>query len=499
MGKKQSYLTVTDQFCGAGGSSQGVKKVATKYNGGIEVKLALNHWDLAIETHNTNFPNTLHDCTDVSACDPRRYPSTDVLITSPECTNHSNAQGTKKAKQQLDLFEKGILDPSAERSRATMWDVVRFAEVHNYNAIITENVVDARKWIMFDAWINAMRTLGYEHKCCFLNSMHFWPTPQSRDRMYVVFWKRGNKAPDLNFMPLANCEACGKDVNAVQSWKRNQKAYKYRSGYVYCCPKCSKVVEPYYYAAFNCIDWTQPGSRIGDRKKPLASKTLRRIEYGRKKYGTAPFLFPTTYSDQARGIVKDVFQVGRTQTTFGTDALLTHPYIITSEHSMQEPNSYVKSAFGTLPTQATRQTVGVVTPIIAPIIINNKGKSTASSSMDALAAQTTVINNGILSKEPFNAFLSYYYGKGFQASHISEATATFATVLGAGLTNMFEGAALEDCYYRTLKPHEVKLGMAFDKDYIILGNAKEQVRQCGNAVTPPAMEWLFERVVESLN
>ncbi len=74
-------LTFTDQFCGAGGSSQGVRKLSEKIKG-VEVRLALNHWKLAIETHNTNFPDTLHECTDISACDPRRYPKTDILITS---------------------------------------------------------------------------------------------------------------------------------------------------------------------------------------------------------------------------------------------------------------------------------------------------------------------------------------------------------------------------------------------------------------------------------
>lgn len=74
-----SYVTVTDQFCGAGGSSLGAS------HAGAEIRLALNHWKLAVETHNTNFPNTDHDCTDVSACDPRRYRPTTILITSPEC------------------------------------------------------------------------------------------------------------------------------------------------------------------------------------------------------------------------------------------------------------------------------------------------------------------------------------------------------------------------------------------------------------------------------
>lgn len=75
-----SYATVTDQFCGAGGSSLGAS------HAGAEIRLALNHWKLAVETHNTNFPDTDHDCTDVSACDPRRYPATTILITSPDAT-----------------------------------------------------------------------------------------------------------------------------------------------------------------------------------------------------------------------------------------------------------------------------------------------------------------------------------------------------------------------------------------------------------------------------
>ena len=218
MSRKKSHITVTDQFCGAGGSSQGVRALANRYNGGLEVRLALNHWKLAIETHNTNFPDTIHECTDISACDPRRYPSTDILITSPECTNHSLAKGVKKVGKQKGLFDAPI-DAQAERSRATMWDVPRFAEYHRYNIIIVENVVDARSWELWDAWLFAMDKLGYDHKCCYFNSMHFHPTPQSRDRMYVVFWKKGNKVPNLEYSPSAHCPKCEMDVKAVQVWK----------------------------------------------------------------------------------------------------------------------------------------------------------------------------------------------------------------------------------------------------------------------------------------
>jgi DNA (cytosine-5)-methyltransferase 1 len=49
-----------------------------------------------------------------------------------------------------------------------------------------------------------------------------------------------------------------------------------------------------------------------------------------------------------------------------------------------------------------------------------------------------------------------------------------------------------------LEPHEVGRAMAFPETYRVLGNKREKVRQYGNAVTPPAMQWLLERCVESL-
>ena len=190
MPNQSSSITVTDLFCGAGGSSEGARQA------GAEIRLAMNHWDRAIATHNTNFPTTDHDCVDISAADPRRYRGSRILIASPECTNHSLAKGVKRkdAHYVKDLFGNMIIDPAEERSRVTMWDVVRFAEFHQYEMIFVENVVDARRWILFEPWLYAMKNLGYEHECVYLNSMFAHPTPQSRDRMYVVFWRTPQRA-----------------------------------------------------------------------------------------------------------------------------------------------------------------------------------------------------------------------------------------------------------------------------------------------------------------
>jgi DNA (cytosine-5)-methyltransferase 1 len=150
-------LTVTDLFCGAGGSSSGAIQVP-----GVIVRMAANHWQLAIDTHNTNHPKTDHACADVSQVNPRHFPGTDILWASPECTNHSQARDRKRTLDATpDLFADILPDEAAERGRATMWDVHRFAEVHNYRAIIVENVVDAALWVTFEAWLHAMTASGY--------------------------------------------------------------------------------------------------------------------------------------------------------------------------------------------------------------------------------------------------------------------------------------------------------------------------------------------------
>jgi DNA (cytosine-5)-methyltransferase 1 len=67
-------ISATDMFCGAGGSSLGAAMA------GVRLELGLNHWRLAIDTHQENFPDAGHDCADVSMTDPRRYRRTTVLI-----------------------------------------------------------------------------------------------------------------------------------------------------------------------------------------------------------------------------------------------------------------------------------------------------------------------------------------------------------------------------------------------------------------------------------
>lgn len=480
-----SYVTVTDQFCGAGGSSIGATKA------GAELRLALNHWKLAIETHNANFPKADHDCTDIQACDPRRYPSTTILLTSPECTNHTLAKGkSRKMRQQADMFGPLQIDPAEERSRATMWDVPRFAEVHRYQAIVVENVVEARWWEPFEAWIMAMQLLGYKHKIVYLNSMFAHPTPQSRDRMYVVFWQKGLRDPDLDIRPRAHCPRCSTDVASVQSWKNPMKPWgKYRQQYIYCCPVCALEVTPYYYAAANAIDWSLPAPRIGDRKRPLKEKTRNRIAIGLQKFG-AQAQVVRNYSP---GFTRPVSDPVGTITTADHHALCVPPFI-TSYYTRDGNQAAVSGLDQALPTVPGRATHYLTVPPFLVQMEHSRNEDGTLAIAQPLHTQTSAQATGMV----IPPFLTSYYSSGENVSSIKESIPTVTTHDRHTLVIPQAIPDVDDCGFRMLQPHEIGAAMAFPSEYQVFGTQRDQVKQYGNAVTPPVMQLLLTSIMEIL-
>ena len=473
-----SYLSCFDQFCGAGGSSQGAVRA------GFEVTQAQNHWERAVQTYARNFPNVNVHLTDIVRTDPRFYPSTDVLITSPECQGHSNASGRKRKHQgQLGLFGNNKPHPADERSRATMWCVVRYAEHHRYNIIVVENVPQVRNWVLFGDWLRTLHTLGYDHQFVYLNSQfaHVRPhpdrtmakgdfAPQSRDRVYIVFHKRGNKRPDLTIKPLAPCAHCGRDVDAVQYFKPHCTSYKYKQHYLYICPHCStprKPVEvfPYYYPSANIIDWSLPAPAIGERDEPLKPKTLVRAQKGLDTIGRQVMVFPTT----------------RSHATNNRAVPILYP----------------------LPTQTTQQEIGVLFPPFLTVFRNNQA---AASIAEPISTITTSGSHHGLVVPPY--LISYYHNG--TPTWLDEPTPTITTVdrhalivppvyLSKPDVQLVEGIIppLDECGFRMLSVDECGRAMGFASDYVVLGNNKERVKQLGNAVTPIAMETILSRCYET--
>jgi len=356
-------LTVTDLFCGAGGSSSGLVEA------GYRVIIAANHWKLAIESHQINHPDTDHSQADISQVNPAYFPKTHVLWGSPECTNHSIAKGVKRQRQQDQaLFEldgtRPLADEAANRSRATMWDIPRFAEHHRYMAIILENVVDAYRWDQFDAWQMAMRALGYRMQLVWLNSMHAQigglPAPQSRDRMYVVMWRedlvsKDRQGPDVEkwTRPMAVCPEHG-EVQAVQAFKKKEQWGRYRAQYLYRCPTCWTPIEPGWLAAESIIDWSLPAPRIGDRAKPLAEKTRERIRRGIERHW-APIIA------KAAGNTYDGVTTGSGYLRVSDLDSPMPAQMGTAEHGLAIPPLIVRGEGNTVPAKPASEALGALT------------------------------------------------------------------------------------------------------------------------------------------
>jgi DNA (cytosine-5)-methyltransferase 1 len=530
-------LTLTDLFCEAGGSSSGAERVA-----GVKVVMAANHWRLAIDTHNTNLPGADHDCADISQVDPRRYPPTDLLWASPECTNHSQARGKRKADKQPDLFGETLPDAAAERSRATMFDVCRFVEAgilrgRPYKAFVVENVVEVRDWMFYEPWLTALRNAGpgYCLHIVYLNSMFAQNgglgAPQSRDRWFCVGHLTSIRCPDLHkwTRPVTTCHSCGNRVRPVQAWKNIKRQFgKYGTQYVWRCPTTAckgQEVHPQVLPAAAAINWAMPGRRIGDRRRPLRPKTMARIEAGLRRYATTPQLVPagggwntttTPVTDPMRarttretegllagpgGLYAPGFltllRSGRAR-TIGVDEPLATIVADGSNHALVQPlvvalegradTNRVRSVSEPLRTQTGRHLDALVVPLR-----NNGVAKTLDLPLDTVAAGGN--HHGLLTGP--NLLIPYH--RTGVARPVDEPMGTLTTVDRLGLLNA-DGQPIDamDCLFRMLEPAEIKIGMGFTNGYTLLGNRRAQVRQAGNAVTPCAARDLIAAVVEAI-
>lgn len=395
-------VTFTDSFCGFGGSSQGLTEA------GFELVWAANHWDRAIETHAANFPHADHFQGDLSGFDMRRMPRADMAWLSPECTWHSPAGGRKRVRAELDLFDDYVPDAAGERSRATMWDVVRAAEAKQFKVVIVENVVEVTSWPLFDSWLGAMTALGYSHQIVCVTAAHVGGelnpyAPQWRDRIYFVFYKQGIPMPRIEPRPLAWCEQCGRDVEARQSWKRSDRRRigKYGQQYVYVHegPHAPQVVEPYVLPAAAAIDWSDLGTRIGDRDKPLAAATVRRIEAGIRMFARPVVAAAAgqTYDAASKGQPRKFYRMAPadsapfdTRLTSITDGLAVPPFVTNVRHGTDDHGRQFEAGAQPLPPATTKIGDGLVVPA------GGSWNDSAYPMSDPLRARLTRDSEGML-------------------------------------------------------------------------------------------------------
>lgn len=423
---------IVDCFAGGGGASTGIEMAL-----GRKVDIAINHDPEAIRMHMVNHPNTVHLTEDIFKVDLAKHIAgrhVALMWASPDCTSHSKAKGGQPRKKGLRILP---------------WAVYKHAKKILPDVIIMENVEEIQQWGPLDEagkpiperrgedyrkFIAAMQGIGYDFDSRELVAADYG-APTTRKRWYAIFRRDGRPI----VWPEPTHSKGG--VNGLVPWKQ-----------------CGDY-----------IDWSDLGTSIFDRKKPLADATMARIANGIMKY---------VVNNANPYIVKDkrayAFLIqyhGETKAGDSRGQLLTEP----------------------IKTIDTSNRYGLVTAFVTKFYKTGIGQGCD----EPLHTITTSPGHfGLIS-----AFLIKYYGTGC-GQELKVPLGTITTKDRFGLVNVVteidgEQYILKDIFLRMLKPEELKLMQGFPADYIIDRDInwkpypiKEQVARIGNSVVPVMAEAL---------
>ena len=118
--------TVTDLFCGAGGTTTGIH-----LSGKAIVIACINHDETAIKSHAANFPDCKHYIEDIRLFNVNALQKCDIITMSAECTHFSIAKGGESRNAD---------------SRTLSEELYRYIEHCEPKAVIVENVKEFLTW-----------------------------------------------------------------------------------------------------------------------------------------------------------------------------------------------------------------------------------------------------------------------------------------------------------------------------------------------------------------
>lgn len=471
--KADKKIVVTgDLFCGAGGTSTGMSD-AIKEAGLVQVGFAINHWSVAVATMQKNHPDVNTKMMRAEAAEPTMLAPGRVihlLWASPSCTHHSRAKGGQ---------------PRQDQTRSQPHTIIPFLDQCDVHRLIVENVPEFIEWGPLDKnghpikskkgryfmlWVQELKERGYKVDWRVVNCADYGD-PTTRHRLFLKAVKRGHgkiQWPEPTHSEHPERDLFGKKL---KPWRGIRE----------------------------CLDFSDIGTSIFNRKKPLAENTMRRIAVGMQKYcgiDLNPFLVKLRNHETAASIDEPISTV----TAGGTHFALCQPMVV--EHTR---NGSVRRLDAPLGTVTTKEHFSVVQ---AFVMDHFKGGSVTSGDKP-IGAQTTHARYSVLTPMVLGQ-------QGGAECHPADKPCPTIATAGAvrvimpfvvdnanggiirgsdepvntvtvkdqhmGVFPMLEDGRIIDIYIRMLKPEELAAAHSFPKGYVFTGTKTEQYKQIGNSV-----------------
>ena len=468
-----------DLFCGGGGSITGcidaLNAAGMPYEG-----RGYNHWNLAIQTIQLNYPEIIPDfnraCAPIESVipdeifsdDPTRI---DAIWASPACTHHSRAKGGKPRSKQLREQPEYLLP---------------YIRLTKCRRLYVENVEELKEWgpiLDYDLWYK-----GRLYKAG-------TPDPRYRGKFFDL-WIKEIKASgykvDMQMMNAA-------DYGAATSRKRLiVQAVRKSSGEKIIWPEPTHSRTPDLFgcapwrSAAEVIDWSIQGKSIFGRKKPMCENTMKRIESGIKRYWgewAEPFLviLRGTKDKQLASSAIPISSPLPTITAGGEHIALVSPLWLDLAHTKNDGVS------GTVEDPLNTITCSHGThALIQPLFIPQHGGGSVKPTSNPLSTIATTGSIGVVSP-----FLVAYYGNSFT----TPASDSLPTITTKDRFALIEGQILKlpdgrkyklDITHRMLSAAELAAATGFPTGYKFAGDDTDAKRQIGNAVCPCVTAALYK-------
>ncbi|MCL4502032.1 MAG: DNA cytosine methyltransferase [Deltaproteobacteria bacterium] len=469
---------IVDLFAGGGGASEGIR-MAT----GRDPDVAVNHDVVAVAMHAANHPGTRHLLQDVWQVPPRwacKGLPVGLLWASPDCTHHSKAKGGPPIRDEKKRDLAWVVEKWAREVRPRIIILENVEEFRDWGPLKDGQIIKSQKGQTFRAFVNSLRALGYQVQWRELRACNYG-APTIRRRLFLI----------------ARCD-----------------------GILPCWPELTHGTGKLpYRSAAEIIDWSIPCPSIFDRKKPLAEATLKRIALGIGRYviGTGnPFIVTIDHQGSRNRCSNDINAPLSTITMKNRHVVcvphLQRQFGNSIGQSIESPvgtitaggggktalvAAFLAKHYGGVVGQEMKLPLGTVTSVdhhslVTSHLINLHG--TCKDGQDLREPLPTITAGGKHFGE-VRAFLMRYYGSGGQLASCSDPLHTIPTKDRMGLVTVWLGGnpyVIVDIGMRMLCPRELFLAQGFGKDYAIDikvdGKAiskADQVRMCGNSVSPP--------------